>query len=165
MTELFEAWHCRVREGDVPDKTDGQQDAKPLGDYTNRAGAEAAIKQRAGEEGFRDWSSGFRIEVVPVDEDLPSSADAPLARYYRVWHFRIGPDDEDDEDDPAKAATQVACFPANRTPRRQSSACNTMPGSMTSRTASASAAARRTWTTGRADPFSGMRRKGPRQPA
>ena len=110
MAQIFEAWHYKIALGSHPDRADESQDPKLLGEYTSGAKAQAAIGRRRGEEGFRDWPDGFRIEVVTLDPNLPASADGPLMRIYYVWHYRIGRDDEQDSDDPAQAATDLGRF-------------------------------------------------------
>lgn len=110
MTEIYEAWHYKIRPGILPDKTDEQQDAKLLGEYTSRAKAEAAIERRQGEEGFRDWPHGFRIDVVPVDVGMPAVPSHRLERLHSVWHFRIGRDDQEETDDPTQAPTDLGEF-------------------------------------------------------
>ena len=117
MVELYEVWHYKLRAGEMPDKEDARQDAKLLGDYTSPAKAEAVIAKRSEEEGFRDWPLGFRIEEVPVDKGLSMRADGPISRYFRLWHFRIGPNDDDDSDDPAQGATQIGVFSSDQNAR------------------------------------------------
>lgn len=110
MAHIFEAWHYKIGPGGRPDKADEAQSAKRLGKYTSAAKADAAIARRRGEEGFRDWPHGFRIELLSLDAGLPEAASVALTRIYSVWHHRIGRDDEDDSDDPAQAATDLGRF-------------------------------------------------------
>lgn len=102
------------RPGRPPDKDNQAQSAKRLGEYTTKAKAEAAIECRSGEEGFRNWPHGFRIEVVPLDVGFPPDPDGPLVRTYDLWHFRIGRDDEDDIDDPVQTPTKIGVFSSQR---------------------------------------------------
>lgn len=110
MAEIYDAWHYKIGPGVEPDKADEVQGAKLLGEYSSRAKAEAAIERRRHEDGFRDWPSGFRIEIVPVDSGIATVPSAALMRLYSVWHFRIAGDEQAETDDPAQAPIDLGTF-------------------------------------------------------
>lgn len=62
MNTVFVLWHVRA---DDPWK----EDAKLIGIYRSRAGADAAILRLMVVPGFCDHPEGFEVSVYPLDKD------------------------------------------------------------------------------------------------